>query len=282
MEITKDIVVLYHANCPDGFGAAYAAWKKLGETADYIPVSHGNPPPEGLGGKEIYIVDFSYPKDILLALEKDVQRLTVLDHHIGSQEAVEATQNHTFDIDRSGAGIAWDYFHPDTSLPRLLAHIQDNDLWKHTIAHGKEISAYLGTVPLTFESFDTIATQMEDENSFAELVTKGAAYGEYYDFVCKSIVSGAEEVQFDEFTILAVNSGAGLFKSEVGHRLATKKGPFAIVWHGREGNWHCSLRGDGTVDLSEIAKRYGGGGQYSAASFRISMNKPLPFTFLKK
>lgn len=280
MEITKDIVVLYHANCPDGFGAAYAAWKKLEDTADYIPVSHGNPPPEGLGGKEIYIVDFSYPKDILLGLEQEAKELTVLDHHIGSKEAVEATQSHIFDNERSGAGITWAYFHPDTSLPRLLAHIQDNDLWKHTIAHGKEISAYLGTVPFTFENFDAVAEQMENEESFAQLVSKGAAFSEYYNHVCESIVSGAEKVQFDEFTILAVNSGAGLFKSEVGHRLATKKGPFAIVWHGREGNWYCSLRGDGTVDLSEIAKRYDGGGHHDAASFRISMDKPLPFTFL--
>ncbi len=276
MEITKDIVILYHANCPDGFGAAYAAWKKLGDTADYIPVSHGNPPPEGLSGKEVYIVDFSYPKEVLLALEQEVEKLTVLDHHIGSKEAVEATRNHVFDVERSGAGIAWDYFHSNAPLPRLLAHIQDNDLWRHTIPHGKEISAFLGTVPFTFESFDAVATQMEDEASFTHLVAKGSAYSEYYNHICESIVSGAEEVQFDEFTVLAVNS-SGIFKSEVGHRLATQKGPFAIVWSGREGNWHCSMRGDGTVDLSEIAKRYGGGGHHDAASFRVSMDQPLPF-----
>jgi len=281
MEITKDIVVLYHANCPDGFGAAYAAWKKFGDSADYVPVSHGNPPPPRLSGKEVYIVDFSYRKEVLIALEQEVEKLIVLDHHIGSKEAVEAMQNHVFDVERSGAGIAWGYFHPNTPLPRLLAHIQDNDLWRHTIPHGKEISAFLGTVPFTFERFDSVATQMENEESFSKLVSKGAAFSEYYNHVCESIVSGAEEVQFDEFTVLAVNS-SGIFKSEVGHRLATKKGPFVIVWSGREGNWHCSLRGDGTVDLSAIAKRYGGGGHHDAASFRISMEQPLPFIFLKK
>src|SRR3989338_9515798 len=40
--------ILYHANCPDGFGGAYAAWKKFGDSAEYIPVKHGKPIPENL------------------------------------------------------------------------------------------------------------------------------------------------------------------------------------------------------------------------------------------
>lgn len=37
--------VLYHAHCADGFGAAYAAWLKLGNDAQYVPVKYGDPPP---------------------------------------------------------------------------------------------------------------------------------------------------------------------------------------------------------------------------------------------
>jgi len=52
--------VLYHSPCYDGFGAAYAAWRSLGDTAEYIPVSHGNPPPDLPKGSHVYIIDFSY------------------------------------------------------------------------------------------------------------------------------------------------------------------------------------------------------------------------------
>ena len=41
-----DIAVLYHAECPDGFGGSFAAWKKFGKTAIYIPVYHDTSPPE--------------------------------------------------------------------------------------------------------------------------------------------------------------------------------------------------------------------------------------------
>ena len=43
-------IVAYHGNCPDGFGGAYAAWKKFGDTAEYLPLSYGKPVPEGLAG----------------------------------------------------------------------------------------------------------------------------------------------------------------------------------------------------------------------------------------
>ena len=281
MEISKNTVILYHASCPDGFGAAYAAWKKFGDTADYLAVSHGNPPPEGLEGKDVYIVDFSYPKDILLELEAKVKKLVILDHHIGAKAAVESVREHIFDNDRSGAGITWSYFHPETPLPRLLTYIQDSDLWRHALPHGKEVGGYLGTVPFTFDAFDTVAAQMEDEVSFQNIITKGSAYSEYYNFICTHLTALAEEVRFDDYTILAVNAPR-FFRSEIGHRLAKKKAPFGIVWYPREQFWHFSLRGDGSIDLSLLAQKYGGNGHRNAASFGVPINESLPFTFLKK
>lgn len=279
MHPSKQIVILYHANCPDGFGAAYAAWKKYGDTAHYEAVSYGNPAPHHLENKEVYVLDFSYPKEILLELENKVAKLVVLDHHIGSKEAVESVREHIFDNNRSGAGIAWEYFHPESPLPLLLAHIQDRDIWRHELPHGKEIGAYLGTIPFTFESFEETAQKMEDEKGLQEIIEKGHAYSEYFDFVCTEIADKAEEVEFEGYTVLAT-SAPGLFRSDVGHQLAVKKGPFAIVWQLKEQHWQCSLRGDGTIDLSEIAKKYGGGGHHDAASFRVPMQQPLPFTFV--
>jgi hypothetical protein len=43
-----DTVVIYHADCRDGFGAAYAAWKKFGDNASYIPWRDHAVAPEGL------------------------------------------------------------------------------------------------------------------------------------------------------------------------------------------------------------------------------------------
>ena len=69
--MSKKNVLLYHANCPDGFGSAYSFWKKFGDDMEYIPVKHGQPPPEGLSGKNVYIADFAYKRDILLELNEN-------------------------------------------------------------------------------------------------------------------------------------------------------------------------------------------------------------------
>ena len=52
--------VIYHAECTDGFGSAYAAWKLLGNRAEYHACKHGTPPPDVKG------------KNVLMALSGGV------------------------------------------------------------------------------------------------------------------------------------------------------------------------------------------------------------------
>ena len=66
----KKIIIIYHSNCLDGFGSAYIAWKQFGEDADYIPAHYGNSPPD-VKDKKVYIVDFSYPREVLLKMAED-------------------------------------------------------------------------------------------------------------------------------------------------------------------------------------------------------------------
>ena len=81
MENLKKIVVIYHDQCRDGFGAAYAAWKKFGDDASYIPRKTQDPAPEGLQDKDIFIVDYSYKKPVLEDLQKNNRSVVVIDHH---------------------------------------------------------------------------------------------------------------------------------------------------------------------------------------------------------
>jgi phosphoesterase RecJ-like protein len=43
-----------------------------------------------------------------------------------------------------------------------------------------------------------------------------------------------------------------------------------------------SLRSDGTVDVSEIAKKYGGGGHIKAAGFVLDIGASLPWKELNE
>ena len=59
IEASSVNVVIYHADCTDGFGAAYSAWKLLGNRAEYHACKHGTTPPD-VKGKNVVVLDFAF------------------------------------------------------------------------------------------------------------------------------------------------------------------------------------------------------------------------------
>ncbi len=277
--ITTDIVVIYHGSCRDGFSAAYAAWKKFGDTATYVPRKNQEPVPEGLAGKTVYILDYSYPKNVLDMLEAQTARTIVIDHHQSAQEAVAAFPQNIFDLDHSGAVLSWRYFHPDAPLPRLFAYIEDSDLWRHALPHGSAIGAVIAEYDMTFADWDWLVRDMEDDKTFATLIERGAILSDAKERYVRELAALKERVRFDAYEVFAVNC-ARPYRSDVGNLLATEHPPFGIVWYHYGGMFHFSLRSVGDFDVAALAEKYGGGGHKNAASIRARTLDKLPFTFL--
>ncbi len=276
----KDIVVMYHGYCTDGFAGAYAAWKRWGDQAQYIPLTDRTAPPEGILNKKVYLIDYSYSADILQKLEADNIQVVVLDHHIGMKGAVESVREYVFDTDRSGASIAWTYFFPEEKLPRLLAYIEDNDIWRHALPDYDAVAGWLAVhMPEDFLTFGRIVHEFEDNHLFQEYCIEGRHYATQYRHFAETIVKQAERVLFEGYEVSAVNCSPA-FRSLVGHLLAEQTPPLGIIWYHREGVWRVSLRGNGSVDVAEIAKKYGGSGHHNAAAFSVPTYDQLPFTFL--
>src|SRR5262245_28032311 len=96
--------VIYHADCPDGFGAAYAAWKRYGNDATYHPARPGDPLPS-LAGKDVLIADVSWPRAEMLRVAAEARSLVVLDHHKTAEAELSDLPFAHFDMGRSGAVI---------------------------------------------------------------------------------------------------------------------------------------------------------------------------------
>ena len=148
----KPNVVLYHAECMDGFGAAWALWKRFPQ-ARFVPVKHGFPQPEGLDDQHVVMVDFSYHRDDILALADRTASLQILDHHITAEAALADLPFAYFDMDRSGAVLAWEWAHTQP-IPWLLQYVQDKDLWHWQLPHSREISAALASYPFDFATWE--------------------------------------------------------------------------------------------------------------------------------
>lgn len=174
--------VLYHGNCFDGFGAAFAAWLRYGDKATYIPVNYGQPMPDIEDGSTVHIVDFSYPREPLKELAKRSAQVVVLDHHataekdldgLESEIAAEYFKSHhgipasphliRFNMNKSGAVLACEYFHGDAikcqvgQLGEFFAYLQDRDLWKFELPMSREVSMALRSYPFDFQKWSNIS-----------------------------------------------------------------------------------------------------------------------------
>lgn len=253
-------VVLYHADCADGFGAAWAIWRRFPE-ARFIAVRHGFPPPEGLDGRRIVIVDFTYPRDTLEALAARAADLLVLDHHITAQQALAGLPFARFEEKKSGAVMAWEWAHREPA-PWLLRYIQDKDLWEWALPDSREVSAALASFPYDFGVWSGLTLD--------RLVVDGRAILRYERELVGKIAASAILVSFHGATVPAVQSS--VLTSQIGEVLSPGR-PFCLIWHDRDGRRYFSMRSpaDG-ADVGAIAAAYGGGGHTHAAGFSV----PLP------
>ncbi len=262
-----DTYVLYHASCLDGFGAAYAAWKLYGDAATYVPVKYQEPWPEEVisAGNQVIILDFSYDRETLLAQHQLTENLIVLDHHKSAKEALEGLPFAVFDMEKSGAVIAWEYFHPDEETPKLLLHVQDRDLWQFKMPATKAVCESLWAYPRDFERWDNY---VNNPGAFRGLNIEG----KLLLLAKKQVVS---QVCYGEFTMIlkgirVVACNAPVHVSEVCHELLDRNPDceFAIGFRinsARKWRWDFRSRKGSGVDVSVVAKHYGGGGHENAA-----------------
>lgn len=278
----KDIIIIYHNDCTDGFSAAWVAWKKFGNKADYVGVDPGSQPIAGLKGKEVYMLDLIYPVQYLEKLAKENKKVIAIDHHFSNKVAFDLVVNGLFDLNHSGAVLAWKYFHPTKKVPKLLNHVEDMDLWRFEILKTKEIISYLDTINFSFTNWDKVCKDLENNKIYGDYVQRGNLILNYQDVLINRIIDGqAELVNFLGHKVYAVNSP--LFNSQIGNILYNKFPPIGIVWsQDKNGKVHVSLRSDGTVDVSRLASNFkGGGGHKESAGFYVQDCSELPWKKIK-
>lgn len=274
-------LVLYHGSCYDGFGAAYAAWLRLQDTATYQPVGYGAPlPPEAKLFKHVYIVDFSYPRQELLDLCA-YTKVAVLDHHKTAEENLKGLSHPNltiiFDMTKSGALITWEYFHrieyagqgPMDSVPApaplLIQHISDRDLWTYKLEGSREIHSALVSYPMDFELWDKFDVEV--------LKIEGKALLRQYNQLVENICKKPFKMMIGDQVVPVVNTSIAW--SEVGEKLGDMfpDAPFVASFTEFEDQQMWSLRtskNNRDFDVSAIARLYGGGGHKAAAGFKIA------------
>lgn len=285
----KPDICIYHGNCADGFTAAWAVWKRWPDI-EFFPGVYGEAPPD-VAGKHVLMVDFSYKRPVLEEMGRVAASITILDHHKTAQAdlelfAVKELQGPVtlgdmasfsgqlpiqalFDMERSGAMLAWEVCHPDKPAPRLVQHVQDRDLWRFALPGTRAIQATVFSHAYDFQTWDDLAAACEDEAERRGLIAEGEAIErKHFKDIAELLAQTTREMVIGGFRVPVANLPYTL-ASDAANKLA-QDAPFGACYFDRnDGKRVFSLRAVyGGEDVSKIAASYGGGGHAKAAGFQ--------------
>ena len=272
-------LILYHGrNCPDGFGAALAAWLYYGDQAEYVGLDHGDvktvddlPPVQG---RAVYILDFSFANEVMAAIDERAAKLVMLDHHKSAAEKLTGFACRCgvvhFDMSKSGARLAWEFFHPHAPIPALLQYVEDRDIWKWEFAESAAFLSALDMEEQGFARWREIADFTPEQ--LQQFMVRGEAMDQKYRKLCADIAEGAQPLVFNGIAGLVVNA-PGMFHSLVGDILSAKTGTFALMWSAGEKGVKVGLRSQRNFDCIALAESMGGGGHAQACGFKMKVER---------
>ncbi|BEU21607.1 hypothetical protein [Paraburkholderia sp. 22B1P] len=267
-------LVIYHSNCADGFSGAWCFWKKFGDEAEYYPGAYQKDPPD-VTGRVVYLVDFSYKRDVVAAMIERAASVFLIDHHKTAIEDLAALPglNMFTDLERSGATLAWDFLFPNEPRPLLLGHVEDRDLWRFKLPGTREIQSYVFSQEYSFEMWNRLMSA--DQAELVKMTAAGAAIERKHHKDVAELVKVCQRRMVIGGYDVPVASLPYTMSSDAGH-LMSQGEPFAACYWDTADNRTFSLRAaeDG-MDVSEIAKLYGGGGHAKASGFRVPRTHEL-------
>lgn len=300
----KTIRVFYHANCWDGIFAATVAMYHFMlrdgtfDHIDFIAVNYSDvfddKDFELLKNNYIYILDFSFKRDVMLRLEENAKFFVCLDHHVTAKNNLEGVPNCFFNMEVSGAGLAWLYFsngyreiellraaHPEPNIaapyymsykdtPRIIWYTQDYDIWKFfggdktrifNLARSTwkmELSSDL------FKWFDNEAVEKEIENFAAAYEVQLKQIERLVQTAYPVLVPVGEE----KIKMMAYASVDPALMSVTATQIYQQTNLPVFIYSPKyfhNDTMVISFRSPNGIDCSKFAEFYGGGGHKGAA-----------------
>lgn len=266
-------ICIYHGNCADGFTGAWVVKAAHGHSVEFHAGVYQTPPPD-VTGKDVILVDFSYKRPVMEQIVRQANSVLVLDHHKTAQADLDGLPDAevVFDMDRAGARIAWDYYFPNRPPPPVLLHVEDRDLWRFALPKTREIQANIFSYPYTFEIWDRLMAADP-----AVLAVEGEAIErKHFKDIAELVGVMQRPLRIGGYIVPAASLPYTL-TSDAGHRMAQGQPFAACYWDTPQGRVFSLRSTDEGIDVSEIAKQYGGGGHRNASGFTVSRQQALEF-----
>jgi oligoribonuclease NrnB/cAMP/cGMP phosphodiesterase (DHH superfamily) len=277
-------LVLYHENCRDGFGSAYAVWRATEQRASVVYQPMGYQPTNfdeivrQCTGRHVLMLDISFKLNQMEQLRNVAASFLVIDHHKSARDNLASfpEENKIFDMTHSAAVLTWQWCFPNETVPELFLYIEDRDLWNKKLDRSDDFSMAFFT--MTFKTYDDLMN-----TSLNEVKTAGKYYVQYQQHIMNGIL---DHTQFfadwiDGRMVVYGCVESSVFVSDLGSKMMARfpELDFAVVLHHTLDSTKFSLRSTNErADVSIIASLLGGGGHRNASGVKVKgLYMKLPF-----
>ncbi len=259
-------LVVFHAGCWDGFGAAMVLADAHDGPVELVPGHYGMPIP-AVDGREVWIVDFSFPVEQMVHIADRAAQVVWLDHHKTAVDAcLDAMAGHPnvaarTAMDRSGIGLAWDWAYAGATAPFAVRYIEDRDLWRKDLPGSDAVAMWIRSHDMTPEAWARIRF-----GSLEAALTEGGAMLAYHERLVRNAAANAVDVEIDGWRMPLVSCSYDLGSDVCDLLIRERQVPVAAYWLlNKRGEWQYGFRSVEGFDCSAIARRFGGGGHAQAA-----------------
>jgi oligoribonuclease NrnB/cAMP/cGMP phosphodiesterase (DHH superfamily) len=292
---------IYHSPCADGFTAAWVVNRALKGEVDFHPGVYGEAPPN-VADRDVILVDFSYKRPVLTSLLQsgDVRQantILVLDHHKTAATDLDGLESPifdgsrktydpehwrrdweswsnwpvraVFDMERSGAQIAWDFFFSREPRPLLVDYVGDRDLWRFALPLSREVNAYIFAYEYKFAEWDHLDRQLRNHMDVQDVADLGGAIERKHHKDVAELVRVCQRTMIIGGYKVPVANIPYTLTSDAGHLMAKGERFAACYWDTPNGRVFSLRSTDEGLDVSLIAKGYGGGGHRNASGFQM-------------
>lgn len=234
----------------------------------------------------------------LLVSKLECTDIEIYDHHktfLESWEEYKTTDPNMYliwkdklhyDVNHCGAYLAWKYYFPNERVPLYILYVEDRDIWQFKQPASNEIGEALFNNEIRYddpaayiETYFSFSSQEEEQKYFDSLEQIGKSLVNAKNKRMESLYKTGYFIEFDGHRIWACNASHN-DASDLGN-LAVTKGDCvaAFIWRYQSENNSIAIstRSDNknpdALDVSQLCKKYGGGGHRNAAGFEIPVEK---------
>lgn len=248
----KNLVVFHHTDA-DGWGSAAVLQGSTNISVGYKNSVSGTYILQMTSGKDVAVVDFSFPPETMNLIQRVAKSFLWIDHHEDS-----AHLSYLFDMAKvsgihstqsAAARLTWEWVHGDKPMPPAIKYISDRDIWAMEHPESRPYCYGLGLMEDAQDPSSDLWRELLAGEHTEDIIEAGTIVAKKVAIDCMwHSRTHASVVTIGDDKFILANCTNGI-SDHAAYLIETYGVPVCLVWDIAKGRLSLHGRGKGARDM---------------------------------